>query len=389
MKKILLVLLIISTVAVQAQEIGSITVLFDSLKTHPQAIADSIDMMKALTGKSVANGMLFPKIDAFGTYDYSTSPTGMLPVAPNELMGMVKDQSIAQPFSQNIMRVGASVSMPIFVKSIYTMASKAKTMYKAAEAKRYINLLKNEAMIVGLNVNLKYMNGMIEALDKKKQSILKTKEIIEIKVNSKRAPKSALLKINNALNQIDLAKSQIDLKKAQAITLIQSLTGIYLEKEVKMTQTGTYQTGELKALDPLRNKIEAERLGMRAEREKLYPMLIARGNYNHSMANAYNNDDFDKKELELKSQANQLQLSLSIIENQITLYKQSIKDKEELLKISETSYKSGRMTIEDYLKYEDDLVLEQSKYYKSEADKWQTLMKLAVIYGNNIEDIVK
>ena len=413
---------------VQAQEISTITSLFDSLKTHPQAIADSIDMMKALTGKRMANGMLFPKIDAFGTYDYSTSPTGMLPVAPNELMGMVKDQSVAQPFSQNIMRVGASVSMPIFVKSIYTMASKAKTMYKAAEAKRYINLLKNEAMIVGLNANLKYMNGMIEALKKKKQSILKTKEIIEIKVSSDRAPKSALLKINNALNQIDLAKSQIELKKAQAITLIQSLTGIYLEKEVEMTQIGTYQAGELKALDPLRNKIEAERLGMRAEREKLYPMLIARGNYNHSMASAYNNggdvnkdyttvglvlkvpifeksqysqvkmkkldvwalqNDFDKKELELKSQANQLQLSLSIIENQITLYKQSIKDKEELLKISETSYKSGRMTIEDYLKYEDDLVLEQSKYYKSEADKWQTIMKLAVIYGNNIEDIVK
>ncbi len=274
---------------VGAQELSSITALFDSLKTHPAAIADSIDMMKALTGKRIANGMLFPKIDAFGTYDYSTSPSGMLPIAPNELLSMVKDPSVAQPFSQNIMRVGASASMPIFVKSIYTMASKAKTMYKAAEAKRYINLLKNEAMIVGLNANLKFMNGMITALDKKKQSILKTKEIIEIKVNSDRAPKSALLKINNALNQIDLAKSSIELKKANAITLIQSLTGVYLEKEVNMTQIGTYQAGELKALDPLRDKVEAERLGMRAEREKLYPMLIARGNYNHSMASAYNN----------------------------------------------------------------------------------------------------
>ncbi len=100
-------------------------------------------------------------------------------------------------------------------------------------------------------------------------------------------------------------------------------------------------------------------------------------------------NDLAQKELELTSQANQLQLSLTIIKNQITLYKQSIKDKEGLLKISETAYKSGRMTIEDYLKYEDDLVLEKSKLYKAEADKWQTLMKLSVIYGNNIEDIVK
>lgn len=428
MRKRILILIAFMPLVLHAQKVRTISSLFDSLKTHPQAIADSIDMMKALTGKRMANGMLFPKIDAFGTYDYSTSPTGMLPVAPNELLAMVKDQSVAQPFSQNIMRVGASASMPIFVKSIYTMASKAKTMYKAAEAKRYINLLKNEAMIVGLNANLKFMNGMIAALDKKKQSILKTQDIIVIKVNNDRAPKSALLKINNALNQIDLAKSGIELNKAEAIRLIQSLTGVYLEKEVEMTQTGTYLAGELKALDPLRYKVEAERLGMRAEREKLYPMLIARGNYNHSMASAYNNggdvnkdyttvglvlkvpifeksqyskvkmkkidmwslqNDLAQKELELSSQANQLQLSLTIIENQITLYKQSIKDKEELLKISETAYKSGRMTIEDYLKYEDDLVLEQSKYYKAEADKWQTLMKLSVIYGNNIENIVK
>jgi hypothetical protein len=34
-------------------------------------------------------------------------------------------------------------------------------------------------------------------------------------------------------------------------------------------------------------------------------------------------------------------------------------------------------------------VLEQSKLFKTEAQHWQTLVKLAVIYGNNIEEIVK
>jgi hypothetical protein len=34
-------------------------------------------------------------------------------------------------------------------------------------------------------------------------------------------------------------------------------------------------------------------------------------------------------------------------------------------------------------------VLEKSKLYKAEAEKWQTLVKLAVIYGNNIENLVK
>ena len=45
--------------------------------------------------------------------------------------------------------------------------------------------------------------------------------------------------------------------------------------------------------------------------------------------------------------------------------------------------------LKDYLKYEDDVVLEQSKLFKVQAQKWQTLVKLNVIYGNNIEEVVK
>lgn len=427
MKKLLLIVAFFP-ILIQAQEVESVQVLFDSLKTHPQTLAGEINKEKALAGKKIATGMLYPSIDLFGSYNYSSDPYGMMPIAPNDLLAMVKDPSIAQPFSENILRAGASISMPVFVKSIYTMAGKAKTMYKSAEQKSYIDLLKNEAMIVSLNANLKYMNQMIDALNKKKQSILKTKEIISIKVNNQRLPKSALLKINDALNQIDLAISGIELKKSQAVALIETLTGIRLSKEIEMTQIGTYKDSGLVALDPLRYKIEAEKLGARAEKEKLWPMIVARGNYNHAMANAYNNDgdvttDFTsvnlilriplfqksqyakikmsnlevkslenelaEKESELSSQLQQLKINLQILDNQILLYKKSIKDKEGLLKVAKVAYDNERMTIEDYLKYEDDLALEQSKYYKTEAEKWQTLMKLAVIYGNNIEQIVK
>ncbi len=424
----MLLIIALFPMLVKAQEVDSISVLFDSLKTHPKTLVGEINKEKALAGKKIAIGMLYPAIDLFGSYNYASDPSGMMPISPNDLLAMVKDPSVAQPFSENILRAGASVSMPIFVKSIYTMAAKAKTLYKSAEQKAYIDLLKDEATIVSLNANLKFMNGMIAALEKKKQSIEKTKEIIEIKVNNQRAPKSALLKINDALNQIDLAKSGIELKKSQAVSMIQSLTGIYLINDIPMVQTGTYTDRGLVALDPLRYKIEAERLGARAEKEKLWPMLVTKANYNHAIANAYNNDgavntdfttfnlvlkiplfqksqyakikmanleveslknDLAQKELELGAQAKQLQLNLQILENQINLYKQSIKDKEGLLKVAKVAYESDRMPIEDYLKYEDDLVLEQSKYYQAVAENWQTLMKLAVIYGNDIEKIVK
>jgi len=428
-KKILIIgLLVQSSFLLEAQNVMRLETLFDSLKTNPTTIANNIVMQKALAGKKLADGMLYPNIDLFGSYDYSNSPAGMIPIAPNDLLAMVKDPTVAQPFSQNILRAGATISMPIFVKSIYTTAAKAKTMYKSAEQKSYIDLLQNEATIVGLNANLKYMNQLISALEKKNQSLEKTKELIVMRVNNQRAPQNALLKINDALNQVELSKSNIELKKSEAISMIQSLTGLYINKAVNMTQTGTYKDTGLVALNPLRYKIEAEQLGVRAEKEKLWPMLVARGNYNHALASAYNNNgevntdyvtvglvlkvpifqkpqyekiklanlevmslenDLAKKELELNTQAKQLQVNLGILENQLKLYKKSIEDKEGLLKIAKISYDNERMTIEDYLKYEDDLVLEQSKFYKAEAEKWQTLMKLSVIYGNNIEEIVK
>ena len=210
--------------------------------------------------------------------------------------------------------------------------------------------------------------------------------------------------------------------------MIQSLTGVYLTKDIDIVQIGAFVDSGFVSLDPLRYKIKAERLGARAEKEKLLPMIVARANYNHGIGTAYNNNksvntdfttfnlvlkvplfqkaqyskikmanlevqslqnDLMQKELELKSQAKQLQISLQILAKQEELYKQSVNDKEGLLKIAKVAFDNERMPIEDYLKYEDDLLMEQSKLLKTEAQKWQTLMKLAVIYGNNIENLIK
>ncbi len=181
-------------------------------------------------------------------------------------------------------------------------------------------------------------------------------------------------------------------------------------------------------MEPLQQKVLADKLAYRAEKEKLLPSILLRGNYTYSAADAYNNDisintdfstiglvismplfnksqyaqikkskldytttlnEFEKLELSLKSQATQLKNSLNLLYKSEKLYQQNIQDKEEILNISKVSYQSGRISIEDYLKYEDDLVLEKSKLYKVQAEKWQTRMKLAVIYGNNIENLVK
>ena len=423
-----LLFLLLFPVLLQAQEIGNMAQLFDSLKTHPVSQGDEIRIEQAFAGKTLAYSKLYPNIDLLGRYDYASTATGMLPVPPNDLMAMVKDPAVGQPFSENIFRLGATISMPVYVASIFPMAAKAKMMARSAEDLKQTNLLKNEAVLVGANANLLYMQSLEQALDKKKVSMLKTKEFVVIKVNNGRAPESALLNISNGINQIDILKNDLLLKREEVTSMVRSLTGIGLTQPINMTQAGTFKDGELKALDPLRKKVEADKLGYRAEKEKLLPALMLQGSYSNNSGKAYNNNkqvnndyttigavvkiplfakdqyaqihksrldyeatrnELDQMSLELSSQATQLQNSLALLDNSIQLYDNSVKEKEQLLDIAKVSYQSDQMTMEDYLKYEDDVILEKSKLFKAQADKWQTLMKLCVIYGNNIEEIVK
>ena len=421
-------LLFLISFSTNAQEVKSIHKLFDALKAHPQTKGDALAYEKAATGKQLAFSNLFPTITAFTSFDNSNVPTAMLPVTPNETTYLVQNQEIAQPFSDQIYRAGVSISMPIFIKSIYTTANKAKHLQQSAQAKQHINLLQNEAIIVSSNANLLYLNALTKALESKKNSLLKTKEIIELKVENGRAAESSLLIINNGINQVEATQNEIAINKEQAIYAIESLTGIRIDTPIQMLEANTIDSSSVKALEPLEQKVLADKLAYRAEKEKLLPSVILRGNYVYSSGNAYNNDisintdfstigvaismpifnknqlteikkskltydatvnEFEKLELSLKSQAIQLKNSLELLYKSEKLYQQNIQDKEEILNISKTSYQSARISIEDYLKYEDDVVLEKSKLYKAQAEKWQTLMKLAVIYGNNIENLVK
>lgn len=423
-----LILFFFAPITIQAQEVNNIQDLFTALKSNPQTKSDSLAFEKAKTGKQLALSNLLPTITTFGTYENYSTPAGMLPITPNESSYLVQHQEMPQPFSDQIFRTGLSISMPVFIKSIYTTANKAKHLQKSAQAKQHINLLQNEAIIVSSNANLLYIDALTKALESKKLSLLKTKEIVDVKVNNGRASESNLLIIQNAINQVDATINDIAINREAALASIKTLTGIRLNTPVEMIETTSLDTSSIKSLEPIEQKVLADKLGLRAEKEKLLPSILFKGNYNHSFANAYNNNmaidrnytefglvvsfpifnknqysqikkskieynetqnEYDKMKLALESQADQFQKSLQLLYKSEKLYQQNVEDKEAILAIEKVSYQSGRITIEDYLKYEDDLVLEKSKHYKAQAEKWQTLVKLAVIYGNNIENLVK
>jgi len=153
--------------------------LFDALKHHSQTKADDVLVQKSAIYEDLADSKLYPKINLFAKYDYYTIPSAMVPLPPNDMLALVMDPAKpSQPFSQNTMVEGASFSMPLFVKSIFTMADKAEAMQKSAKAKKHINLLKNEALIVGSNANFIYLEALQKSLTTKEKSLLETKKTL-------------------------------------------------------------------------------------------------------------------------------------------------------------------------------------------------------------------
>jgi len=409
-------------------EAQSIPELFDALKSHAQIKSDTMLVKKSEMQKKMVNSSLYPKIDLFASYDNYNEATGMLPVPPNKLLDMVQDQTVAQPFSNNIYKAGAKFSMPLFVKSIYTTAKKAEAMQRSAKAKKRINILQNEALIVGANANFLYLVSLTKALNGKEKSLLETKKTIQIKVDNGRSPASALYKINDSLNEIAISKNNIELQKKKLISTIESLTGVHLNAPVAMQQTATFEKGAFGSLKPLQEKVKADRINMQAQKEKLYPALYAHGSYVYSTGKAYNNDkdvneeygnvgillnipilemnqydsislakielqsteiELEKVRDELNSEAQMLETSLPLLDNSLKLYTQSVQNKKKLLAIAKVNYNNGRLSTEEYLRYEDAVVTQEANLYKTHATKWQTLMRLAVIYANNIEEMVK
>ena len=415
-------------VMLHAQEVQNIGQLFSALKTHPQTTGDEIAVQQAVAAQNLASSQLYPTLDGFGRYEYASNPTAMLPIPPSELFVLASNPNMGQPFSENIYRFGAVISIPIFIKAIYTTAYMSEILVKSAKEKAFINLIRNEAILVSLNANLQYIESLDQALKSKKRSLMKTKEFVVIMVNNGRGSGAALLKINNAVNEVAVLQNDLAIQQEEVVAMIASYTGITLIQPLAMEQAGTYQSGEMLSLNPQIEKVAAGKMAIRAEKEKLFPSLVAQGAYSENFANAYNNgahvnnhyatvgvslripvftmdqyarikksrlemeascNELEKTKLELTTQAIGLQNSLLLVENSIQLYNLSIKDKEELLAIAKVSYNSEQMSMEDYLKYEDDVVLEQSKLFNSQTRKWQMIMKLAVIYGNNIEEIVR
>jgi len=105
----------------------------------------------------------------------------------------------------------------------------------------------------------------------------------------------------------------------------------------------------------------------------------------------YLRTQFELEDLEqqLRSESNSLNASLKIVEKSIKLAKKTVLYQKELLVYAKKAFELKRMTEEEFLRYVDALVRAKANLYGLKAKRWEIISKLAVIYGNDLEELVK
>ncbi len=420
-------LLLGSVLNLQAVTIGE---LFDSIVKQPQTKIDAINEKMVELAKSKVHSVKYPVIDLFASYTHYNSPTNLIPLDPQEA-GILIAKKEPLPFATTIEKFGVKLSLPLYVKEIEFLSDRAEMLAKSAKLKKSLNFYKNEAVVLGANATLKYLDSLAEALDATKKSILKTKEDLLVAVKSGRMPGIAIDKIDEKINQLEISINNVKIKRNSLISKIETQTGIRLEKAVRVSLIREeLKKGEIFALKPLKASINASFKDLEAAKAKRYYPKVGLNllwSENYSSKDSYLGQDVHrgygyyqlgvsmplynkggdvdielkkiavmKEKMKYKKTENELLIEAKSLENELRLLKESqrlsksnIKKRFDLLKYAKVAFKEGRMSEEDYLRYEDALLSAKANYYKVESDKWQDIGKLAVIYGEDLRGVVK
>ena len=401
--------------------------LLQKLKTAPITQTHNIETQLAKLYRQKTSDKFYPQINLFATYEHYTNDTNLRPLPPPKANSLIA-QHEPLPFAQNIQRIGANFSMPLFVKSLFSLRKKAEHLLKAAKLKAKLQLLQNQAIIVGAYAQLIYLKELQKALQARKKALSKTKEDIAIKVKNGRAAPIAIDKIDNLLNSIDMALLNLQANRTKALSTIAALIGSKPKSVEPIKQITPLTTNTLFAIKPMQAALQADKKALQASKEQLLPRLLAEGSFTKSYAQddvmfgkslhlgygyvgvklvlplvkssftgieiakaklLQSNSQLSQKRFELLAKAKALQKELKLNSQAQKLARKQVKSQKNLLHYAKTAFSVGRMDEEEYLRYEAALLEAQMKLAQTKLQKWQILSQLAVIYGNDLERIVQ
>lgn len=399
--------------------------LLDAAARQPGYEVSAMSVQESALRQESATAALFPKFGMFGRAESTNSPTNLRPMPPTEVNVQGGD---AIPFSREILRYGLSFEAPVYVRELYVLRQKAAILSQRADIERKLDLLGREAAVVSLNSALAYLQGLEKAIDARRVSLAKTRDDMALKVQSGRAAESELLKTETTINDLDQQRNELTLKRLDTLREIKTLTGIELDASVPMTLRAKPTVASYLPVAAARMQADAAQKELERREAARYPTLLITGYLSGNDGEAYNTDShifrsynsaalvlkfplFDhslttdeaiariqwekakkqlaQTQLDMASLADTLDRKLPVVERAMALAEKSIADHEALLAVAIVALRSGRMTLEDYLRYESNLLAAQAAFYQARQQRWQILAQQAVLSGTDLKGIVQ
>jgi len=403
----------------------TITSLLEAVARQPDLAVSSLEVKSAEVQLQQAYAELYPKLSAFGTYNIYSSPTNLRPMAPTEV-NLAAGESI--PFSDTILRYGLKVEMPLFVKNLYSLADKVEQLQQVSRIGHKLRLISRQAAVVSLDASLAYTSHLDAAIAARLDSLDKTRADLSLAVENGRVPEAELLKLETTRN--DLHKQRNDLQR-QAISLtgqVQQLTGVRLSSFVPLTlQRPVREDQYLRQLQQ-QARVAASEKELRQAKDQHYPSLRLEGVISENAGEAYNTGAsiersynyvglalsiplFDRKlrttidqaqvqlqrqrqqlaqlDLDLAAEAEDLKQQLPVIAQSTRLAQASLENSQRLLDIAKVARRTGRLSTEEYLRFETGVLEAEAALHKTILDRWQIISQQAVLYGEELTGVVQ
>lgn len=403
----------------------TITTLLEGLKKQPDIEASALNVRAADMKLEQAHAALYPTLSAFGSYTSFSSPTNLRPMAPTEV-NIAAGDSI--PFSKEILRYGLKAEMPLFVKSLYSLADKVKQLQKASRAGHKLRLISREASVISLDAALAFTEHLDKAIISRLDSLNKTRDDLQLAVNIGRIPESELLKVATILNNLQKQRNDLQRQTISLVNQLEQLTGTRLEHFVPLSLKRPVINGDFLRQIQLQANVAAAEKGLQQVRDQHYPTIKLEGLLSENEGDAYNTGNSidrsynyigiklaiplfnrslstsidqaniqlqrEKRKLsqlriDLTAKAQTLHEQLPVIDQSTTLAQTSLKNNQRLLEIAKVAYRSGRMTTEEYLRFETQVLDAEAALYKTYVDRWQIVSQQAVLYGDDLTGVVQ
>jgi outer membrane protein TolC len=419
-----IVLLLISVSPLSAAELN-ITTLLEAAGKQPEMQASHLAIEATAIQLDQARAELYPKLSAFGNYERYNSPTNLRPMPPTEVNIAAGD---SVPFSEQIERYGLKVELSLFVKGLYTLADKVKQLQQGSKLSHQQKLVIRQAEVVSADASLAYVTHLNAAIAARLESLQKTRDDLQLAVDNGRVPESEILRLDTTINTLQKQQNDLQIQKLTLVNQLKQLTGLEIEHFVTLTQQRPVMDGEFLRQKQQQTNVAVAEKEVQRTRDQYYPTVKLIGAMTENYGTAYNTDDsinrsynylginislplFDQTlstatdsariqlhreqqqlaqvQIDVATEADTLRRQKPLLDQSQALALKSFDNSKKVLEIARVAYRNGRITTDEYLRNETEVLDTEAALHRTNRDRWQVICRQAVLFGDDLTGVVQ